>query len=267
MAELAVFAGVLSICLPAFAEEYYTFSSRHYDILTTHSPQLASEIAERLEVVFGSYTILFQSDEVSQVRFTVRVFRDRSEFLNFARASGIQGAESAGAIFSPRNREILSFYRGRKSEMFASLYHECFHQFIHHFLAYVPVWFDEGLAMCYETAQVDVARGVVQFGKKQEAFAEVIQHAHLAGNYPHLGTLVRMDHETFYKRGAVLNYADAWSFCYFLMTSEGGRYSGYSFEYFQVLRKEGPAAANEKVFPDAVLTALEPEWIAYTKRL
>jgi len=250
------------------ARGYYEVSTHHYQVLTTHSLQLAEEVAGRLEVLFSGYSRLFRPGKSEHLRYTVRILRDKKEFEAYCEAHGIRGARNAGAIFVPDEKEIISYYRGKKSRMFASLYHECFHQFLHSQLEEIPIWFDEGLATYYQTAWVDPVGGGVRFGKKEECLAEIAQHAHLRGTYVPLRALIRMDRRTFYGPKRALHYAEAWSFCYFLLTAENGRYSGLLRRYFSILQKEGDLEkANRLVFSDKLLDELTPGWIDYTRRL
>src|SRR5688572_9440095 len=127
--------------------------TRYYRIHTDLDPELARDLAQRLDVMYEAYSQrlrLFNAKDKPIPRFEVYVFRRQEDYLKL---TGERRRNTGGVFMSGRN--LLESFLGSQGRdgLRRRLQHEAFHQFAHTVISPdLPVWINEGLAQVFEEA-------------------------------------------------------------------------------------------------------------------
>jgi hypothetical protein len=239
-------------------------------------------VARVMDLIYKAYGAVFPLPKDEGIVHRVYVFSNREDFLALAKATG-SDMSNANGFFDPETRILAvdARMRGRETDVnddaVATLFHEAFHQFIHYYVPDMPSWFNEGLAEYFGPSQLvsktELTVGVVK--KKSKAGEQITRYERIKGSLD--GTLqpgplplkqfLTMDSKGFAEgdRGRT-NYAQAWSFIHFLLSSDKGKKLARA--YFKALRDgKGEKAAFAETFGKENLDALDDEWKAYVKAL
>jgi hypothetical protein len=248
------------------------YQTTHYKILHSCSKIEATYLGNWMEFVYKAYTWMIKPRTKNQKRFTIKLYRDRKEFISYGNPEG------AGAYYVPRTHLLCGFYD--REAVFPFFAHEGTHQFVHmaipKMMTLIPTWFNEGLADCMGSSRVikkrlHICRYDAMIGKGR---CHTIQTALREGKALSFEKLFALTHRDFMK-DATLHYAQSWSFVHFLFcypkvehsrAIPNGRYRPAVTEYFENLRREVPhAEAWAKALAKIKKTAkeLETEWKDY----
>lgn len=195
---------------------------------------------------------------------TVRLCRDRQEYAQYG---GIGWSEGS---WRPEANELVLYqkfegdYRGRVDYdgTLANLYHEAFHEYVHHAAGGLRPhpWFDEGFADYFSGARPSGGK-VRRIEPDRERLAAVQTKLRRGTSVP-WAEIVRWNEEEFYP--AVMpeqHYPQAWSMAWFLATSRvvsrDERWSRIVPTYFDTLRR---------VYAEELAFAEHPEQTASKRR-
>ena len=132
----------------------YTFTSRHYTIKTNLPRTEAAVFGRHMDIVFQEYTKRFRFlGAVSENKMPLYLFQTKDQYQTFLGQHGINASHSGGMFFMrPQIRGLATWIQDRpRSQIFAVLQHEGFHQFAQRFFGTsLPVWANEGLAQYFE---------------------------------------------------------------------------------------------------------------------
>ncbi|MDQ7780401.1 MAG: DUF1570 domain-containing protein, partial [Planctomycetota bacterium] len=130
------------------------------------------------------------------------------------------------------------------------------------------MWFNEGHAEYFGALQY-VAKESKMYARPNQWRLEPAQTAVNNGTTVPLSKLVQMTHAEFYDPKTIgRNYAQAWSFVYFLWECQNGKYRSYVTRYFDALRNRcGLKKAYDTVFGKTDMKKLEAEWKAFVQKL
>ena len=200
----------------------------------------------------------------------VRIFGSREEYLAYV---GWEMRWSA-ALWSPQHRELVLYYPPGGSEtLLSTVWHEALHQHLDYACSMIqtPPWFNEGHAVLFERAHLDMD-GAPVFELDPEAVQAIKGAiAALAGFLP---TLLDMDYPDFYAGTGEerrLKYQLAWSLAYFLQTGA----PKVRFQPFKNLRADlmretvrlkNRDEAARTVLTDEMRKDLIAAWSAFWKR-
>lgn len=124
--------------------------TRHYRIHTDLDPDLANDLATRLDGMYAEYQRRLANFRIepSAPRLEVHLFRRRQDYLRF---TGDRWRNSGGVYMSGRNL-LAAFLEGQgRDALRRTLQHEAFHQFAHAAISPdMPVWLNEGMAQLFE---------------------------------------------------------------------------------------------------------------------
>lgn len=143
-------------------------------------------------------------------RYSVRIFKERGDFCEFA---SICGASTALSLYDPRHQEIaLHFGPGTDLEEFERTYA---HEFTHAFMDKIyrvtePLWFAEGMAEYFRN--LGWTDGGYRPTRKNS-----IAVIHLAEGILPLKDLLNVDRTDVYGVNFPAIYANAWAFTKFLI--------------------------------------------------
>lgn len=183
---------------------------------------LMKRMKHDLEVIRKKYTEMFPPIRPIEAVSTVRVCKDREEFLKFAE---IDPKMPIAGFWNSNSRELV-FYNNVKDpnfptasweDAFVVLYHEGFHQYIYYACGEIAPhsWFNEGLGDYFSGSKIG------ELATKVEKIAEnpwrvgTVKKMVTEKTFAPLAKLVRFEQPEYYQKGGFY-YAQGWSLIYFL---------------------------------------------------
>ena len=249
----------------AYGQHWQTVvKTGHYKIYSMLGGSLTDEVAKRQELILKQYKTVFPKKKFPRVKekvvFPVLIFESRGGYETFSRANGFDPEKAAG-YYSPTHKYTVLFY-GTDESLISTLFHEAFHQFLHHVLPNtnsIPTWLNEGLATFFGGAKYDKKLGTVsvQPGVVNVSRINQTRKAMLTDSHVGLEELMKASHEKFYEEDHIsLYYSEGLSVVYFLINWGGKRRTGIKLlvSYFQALEEgkdieEAYAEVFEKKMP------------------
>jgi hypothetical protein len=247
----------------AAPKDWMIIQTKHYMLLSNSLRDRLKELAYRLELVQFEYRKFFGAKAESKEVYTVKMFKDRASFQQYAKEHGVEGF--AAAYFSFEDKELVLydlFTVGMGQKTFNILYHEAAHQFIWHYLGEdVPIWFHEAVAQYFEGAAYSSGRfkvGSVDYEKTQVVHNALMRQEKLA-----LSEMLGMSRGEFYSGNVSLNYATAYYFLLYLLNFDASTKSLLS-EFVSMLRSKGDSQwAYDNTFGKQDLAKLQQSFEQY----
>ena len=280
------------------------YSTKHYMIFYDTSKPYAEWCGSLFEGLYRAFNNFWTKKgfDLSEPEFPLVavVFADKRSYLKFSQAELGEASESIVGYFSlTSNRmtmydltgvESLGHGRGHVkktaeiNEILAqpeaqrtvsTIVHEATHQIafncgLHTRLSDCPRWFSEGVAMYFETPDLNNKKGWSRIGEVNRSRLEQFQKylATRPGNS--LQSLIRDDKRFLDTKTALDAYSEAWALTYFLLSQHSKEYVAY----LGMLSKKGPLLQDgpEKrleEFRQALgdPKALDTEFLRYMSRL
>lgn len=250
------------------------YQTRHYSLNTDVEPELARDLATRLDAMYDEYARRLNAFGQPQEnkRYDVYVFKRRIDYMKFID----DRVPNSGGVFIP-SRDILAAYlegQGRDA-MRRTLQHEAFHQFAHSVVSPdLPPWVNEGMAQLFEEGIWTGEKFIVEQvpPRRLRQLKNDLQNDRLIG----FEDFVTMDHPTWGKsmrdrdRGAA-QYNQAWAMVHFLVYARNAEGKpAYRELFFEMLKSiNGGMDANDafrKHFGENFL-GFEKRFAQYAKRL
>jgi hypothetical protein len=246
-------------------KDWVVIRTKNYDMMTNSIPERLEELAYRLEAVVRTYRELFDAKKLEMERFTVKMFKNKSEFDEYVRKKNVK-LEHAQAYHSPGDKELVCYDRfseGLGHKIFGIIYHEANHQFMYAYLrGSHPMWLAEGLACYFETAQYSGGR-VTKVGAMNYERSNTVLEAARNDKLIPLKRLLEMDRDAFYGANIHLNYAQAWHFVYFLLNKNAATRKLFA-DYIRTFREtRDETKAHDGSFGKYGLAKLEQEFKNY----
>jgi len=218
VADLSKKAKNENVLPPTLApKDWYVIRTKHYVCISNSLRDRLKELAHRLEMIFFEYRKFFKCTTDIEETYTVKMFKNRREFQEYASEHGVEGF--AAAYFSYKDKELVlydSFSVGMGLKAFSAVYHEAAHQFIcHHLGKDVPIWLHEAVAQYFEYAAYN--RGRFAVGAKDFKKVQPVQNALMNDEKLYIDRMLKMTRNEFYSGNVSLNYATAYCFLYFLL--------------------------------------------------
>lgn len=191
-------------------------------VSSTRDEPLLRLILRNIEAMREVYVEEFPPAAPIQAVSTLRVCKDEAEYLLYG------GQAGTGGHWNPTTGELVMYdavmlderERPVDDATFMVLYHEAFHQFIHHSAGSLAPhsWFDEGTGDYF--GGTILKNGKVHGVGLNAWRAKTIRDAVRTGRHVPWSEIVQFDRETFYRPDQrTLCYAQAWSMVHFLRTS------------------------------------------------
>ena len=280
--------------------EFEVVQTRHYVIATRASREYAQWCGDLFERLLGAFLDYWKSAGLTltepQWPLPAIIFAGESDFKPFATAdAGMFAGESKGYYSVPTNRIVLydlTAAKGKKrattaSEIkrraaaasfnMATVVHEATHQIafnsgMHTRLADNPLWLTEGMAMFFETPDLDGTRGWKTIGEinrpRLNRFLDFLRKRRKRDS---IATLVSGTDRFLDSHKAADAYAESWALTYFLIDRHHEQYTAY----LKQLAKKQPMFWDEpesrlKEFQAAFgsdLKSLDAEFVRFTKSL
>ena len=258
----------------AQVDRLQSFESEHYLIHTNLEKKAVVDIGRHMDRVFAEYERRFSEFRSRRVgAMPLYLFRTQEDYLRFMASRGISAQNSGGMFFvTPSAHGLSTWTAGRsRSETFEVLQHEGFHQFAFNYVGtQLPVWANEGLAQYFEDAII--ASGGMKLGLANARRLALVQRAIEAEQAIPLDELLGVTNAEWGQTlsvnppRAALLYAQSWSFVYFLVHGDGGRYKAAFASYLVELNKgtHSPRAFR-KAFGVENLSPLQTRWAKYVR--
>jgi hypothetical protein len=247
---------------PAWTRRF-RMETHHFVVESDHSYDASRDVAARLSLACDAYRKHFPGRPPSERKSRVRVFSNQADYVAYGRELGTDLGPSAGVYLS-LVRELVLFYRAGEKETFdRTVRHEGFHWYVHELADDLPIWFNEGHAMCFETAPREGAPPdptLVNSLRVLELRALRTQRKRL----PVVGAreLMLMDAGTF-MRDPTCNYPHAWALVHLLRTTDDPALARTLDAYFDAVRRGlSREEAFEEVYAGSV-DALERAYEAH----
>lgn len=217
-------------------------------VYDTKDQPLIRKICFDVEVLYALYASYFPPAGAMSSVSTVRVCRDRDEYLAYG------GDEGTAGYFNFLDEELVFYdaHVDRKNGIaddtltLVVLYHEAFHQFIHYSVGELPPhpWFNEGHGDFFGGARV---HGELQSIGPNPMRVDDVQKAVQFGRNVPWKDIVTFEQSRF-MQDAGIHYPQSWSMIYFLRTSpevqKRAEWRNILPSYFDELKK---AWSEEKV--------------------
>ena len=179
-------------------------------LTSSDKAQLMRDLTKKLEGIRKYYQALFAPVAEIEAVATVRVCKDRDEYMEYGGSAGSAGYWNWAAA------ELVFFENGKEDTRIV-LYHEAFHQYVYHAVGEVNPhpWFNEGYGDYFSGAEFNTHGDVLRI-RPNPWRVEAIKH--FLGECPSWAELVQMDQAAF-MANAEVHYPMAWSLVYFLEES------------------------------------------------
>ena len=175
---------------------------------------LMRHLQRKLEGIRRVYAQLFPPTDAITAVATVRVCKDRDEYLRYG------GAWNTAGHWNPVREELVLYEAGREDSL-RTLYHEAFHQYVHHAIGELGphYWFNEGYGDYFAGARFTDEGKVTQI-QAHPGRLPVIQEAIRASTHSSWAEMIRMERSAYYGPKVGIHYAMGWSMIYFLREAE-----------------------------------------------
>ncbi len=198
------------------------FSTDHYTIRTNLDPDIADDLAKRMDAMYEEYSRRFVDFRpVNEMpRLEVYLFKGQKDYQRFA--GDRLGLQNTGGIYIPRRNLLGAFLEGQgRDGLRRTLQHEAFHQFAYNAISpNMPVWLNEGMAQMFEEA-IWTGDGF-WLGQAPPRRIRQLQQDLKKSRLEHFESFIRLTPEEWAKnlhgdpeRGAT-QYNQAWAMVYFL---------------------------------------------------
>jgi hypothetical protein len=239
--------------------------------MTDVSQDYANLMAERLELIYAEYERQFSYSKTGErktrgkkVVHPVLVFEKRQDYANwFTRVLRNPAlAKQTGGVYVSLIKHLV-FFKGKTFEDTQLVaWHEAFHQYLDHYIARAPHWFNEGQGEYFGASILPAGKKRVQVGQTNSWRIGLLSQMLRKKRIPAAEVLMQRDAATFMgmkKRdpryaGEVQNnpgenYAVSWALVHFLIEGQRGRHEKLLLKYFRELA-DGATHPNafEKAF-------------------
>jgi len=265
-------------------------------VFDTPDQPLMRRVLRDLELVRKEYEKLFPPSKPVETVSTVRICKNRAEFLSYG------GPPSSAGYWNWDDEELVFYdaevvnknHQRSDADTFIVLYHEAFHQYIHYSTGELPPhsWFNEGTGDYFSGS-------VIKDGRLQKIGPNpwrlhTIKDAIRADEFVPWKEMITYEQPQYYNPKIVhICYSQGWSMIYFLRKSElvekRPEWKKILPTYFDTLKAvygekvaaleaagkkddqeakgkaglEARKAANEAAFKDVDLDEIEQAWSAY----
>ncbi len=263
-------------------------TTAHYALAGTVSDAKLDEFSRCLEYIYAEYAKgfaeLIRGEDKGRRRakrsdtpdpFRVVILATRDEYQAFVRPYFGETAEFSAGLYVHVAKLLVISAHGSMDDTYDTLFHESFHQFLHRYVPFAPIWIHEGLATHYGTAQA-TRRGLV-FKQPERRFYRIVTMVSEAKDLIPLNELMTQSSQEFqsgklHAGGTIdhrtLSYAQSYTLCMYMLNDDAGREHLQNYLRALALAKS-PAQATRVTnehFPKQTLNAMVPGWLALAKR-
>ncbi len=258
----------------------------HYDIAGTVSDDRLQELGRCLEYIYTEYAKGFSGifDKMdtttakhSAARSRVIIFAEPAEYDRFSRTYFSGTPEFTVGQYVGAVDLLMIKNQDNIEDIYETLFHEAFHQFIRRYIAHPPMWLNEGLATYYGSARP--TRNGLTFDRPQRDFYWVMKRAIDAHKVIPFDQLMGYDRAQFYDPSPIslaghdvrtqqLCYAQAYTMIAFIIQDPTGpeHLRQYILKLSAAADIEQARAITRELFPPEILEAMVPGWVNSVQR-
>jgi len=264
-----------AFCQVCFSQTQPTFSwsSKHYQVLSTESEIRAMEISQKMEAALALFNELFHVDlEKLPAKLRVQIFAEKKDFDTYLQSVLSETRKDFVFLsYSDANRNELVGFKREGADFNSSLLHYGFIQYIHAAVPATPLWLEEGLAAYLENSPYDSNRETFTWRPNYlwlDSLKAILRNPE--GRQLAIGELITMDKASAQQRIDVF-YPTAWGLVAFLMSSPDKRVNRILWDAIAALEPGVSLAENsqrvrdrafawfkqeelQKLFSDAILS-------------
>jgi tetratricopeptide (TPR) repeat protein len=231
----------------AAKESWLQLESPHFLVLSNAGEKASVKTARQFEQFHAALARLLQisrESAISPVR--VILFDSSASFFPYQPRYRNKTKETGGYfLHRPDGNYIVITRESRGRDPLGVIYHEYVHCYLHNRVAYLPLWFSEGLAEYFSTFKIFEAKGTEIIG---QPLARHLQRLRGSALIP-LRTLLTVDRASpVYNESDKVGmfYAESWLLVHYLMLGEEGRYRPKLIRFLRNLESEIPVEENFK---------------------
>lgn len=196
------------------------------------SPQVLDQIQKGAHFLYGVFHQQFGLEFPASLEFRVKLFARHAAYKEYQRK--VSGADSDYGFYVPRLNEAVIVFQSNEALMKQIILHEIVHAFINQWHPFIPRWLNEGMAMYFETLQIQNEKVIIQPHAGAAFYlAQEITMNRLTNVRRFLE--ISTEWEEYHKGNVGGPYAYAWSITFFLMSS---RERQNYFKYFLTVMKQ-----------------------------
>ncbi|MCZ6690590.1 MAG: DUF1570 domain-containing protein [Planctomycetota bacterium] len=242
--------------------DFSRIETEHYIVLANGGEEDGEMVAREAELIFRVYTASFGKLDKGADRFPIIYFKNKADYIAYG------APPRTGGYYSPFIRKLVLFDTGNQERNLTTLYHEAFHQYLHYYLERAPQWFNEGHGDFFGACRKK--QGAKEFEIKPNlGRLRWIQSGLGEGKYQPLPRLMTMTRGELYDPKTVsMNYAQSWSFVYFLRQYQEGKYRPLLKKYYgQLQAGRGRRDAYNRTFGKLNMKRMEEQWKGFIRGL
>ena len=236
----------------------YEVTTSHYVIASDIDKEtcyLAGRVLEKAHTAYNAYVRRANS---GKRKFRVFIFSGASSYTAYAKDTLGRAMPGSVGLYSPLLKQLLIQNDPRRAEMFRTIRHEGFHQYLDRFASNAPLWFNEGHAAYFETAGDG---GSWKAGVIRDDYLDILKERAV----PTIESILTRRGDSFYKRG-VRSYAESWALVHFLYHGKVGGKQILS-KIFEQLGTRPAKTIVEDAFDSVDRVELEAKFRAYVEKL
>lgn len=286
--------------LAEFGEGFEIVRTEHYVICTSAGRPYAEWCGDLLERLLSAFLTHWRGKPLSieepKTSLPVVVFASAEEFAQFAAQDATAATAQSKGYYSVRTNRIVLYDLTAKADEepaktradvqkkiaakafnVATVVHEATHQMafncgLHTRYADNPVWLTEGMAMYFETPDLNNRTGWRTIGQINRARLNQFKQSLAKRRSPgSLVSLISNDQRLTTSETALEAYAEAWAFTYFLIKKRRVQYEEYLFKLSQkpplVWNKPEERLEEFRAAFGEDLEQLDEEFLRYFARL
>jgi tetratricopeptide (TPR) repeat protein len=240
--------------------ESFEYESRHYRVRSDIDVQLCKAASKVLENSLKAYKKDLGREPRDDRIYPVMLFSGEAGYQAYTEDLLGGRAENTAGLFSPALKQLLIWNLPDREQMFTTVQHEGFHQYLDSIMDDAPRWLNEGLAEYYEV--MDLSGLVTDHGTVNKNHLSLLR----SKGYKPLKELLHYSPAEFYVDG-IWSYAQSWSFVHFLLHSTEENRALFD-KLIDLLCEGRPVkAAVNAVFSDLDQEQLQSAWKAHVKQL
>jgi hypothetical protein len=248
---------------PAWARTF-AFESAHYVVKSDISRELCIEASKRLEESYRSYVQrLAPVPDAEKKRFVVFLFSGEAGYQQYVNGAMEGGGQDTAGLYSPTLKQLVIWNLPDREEMFLTIRHEGFHQYLDRLAEDPPLWFNEGMAEYFSLA--DLYGGEWKEGQVEADHVAMLKDR--STGWVPLKSLFTMDDEAFQGEGVEKHYAESWAVIHYLRQGPKEMQDAFKRLWAAVLADKSREETVKDAFGSLDLAALEESVKAHVRKL
>jgi len=233
---------------PTFAKRF-SATSAHYEVVSDIDVRVCKQACKLLERSYEQLQARFDVPAEERPRpFRVYLFAGQRGYDDYCRSILGDAVPHTAGLYAPALKQLLIWNLPKRADMERTIVHEGFHQYLDRVMRDPPAWFNEGLAVYWQTLRATDAGARSSRGKAGGVQREhIVTLSRATKGLPGLKNLVYGDRADFYEH-AHLRYPHAWALVHFLLEGDADNRERFD-TLWQALRGQGGArAALDRAF-------------------